>query len=349
MQELEFVPGDSDATSLVLRVPGSAEDGERFLLEVTGPLKEILTASPTTGGIESAGAGQAADTTPTSTGPAVRPLSGAADGRGGGTAPKERREKVRLRPRDIQKRLRHGATVAELAAETGEPESRLLPYAHPIEMERHRIAQLARDAYPVRADGPAEHTLWEVLATAFGARGEDVRAAEWDAAMDSSDAWIVTVTWTRGNRRGATQFVAEFRWVPARRPGAGPSTVEPANSVAGDLIDPRFNRPVRSVTPVPGAGEPGDGFDGNGDVVDDVFPTDGDAAGNGGTGDNGATGADGDTGVPGPARRDGSTVDLFGDAVGRSPSHPSRRRKGAATPHWEDVLLGVRNPPRRRK
>lgn len=336
MQELEFVPDDSDAASLVLRTVGASGEEELFRLPVTDALRSRLSGDGTAADTDAAAdrdaaTGEAEATEPPSDAPAPR-LSVTSVER-----PAEpRKEKVRLRPREIQKRLRHGATVAELAAETGASETRLLPYAHPIAMERHRIAELARQAYPVRADGPADHTLWEVLATAFGARGEDVRAATWDAAMDSSDTWIVSVTWTRGNRQGATEFVAEFRWIPASSPGLGPSTVEPANSVAGDLIDPRFNRPVRSVSPATAPVEPeledadatGDGYEA------EVVGTD--------NSDGSDSSADGAPGIA-PA------VDLFGDPTPDNRSHPSKRRRSAATPHWEDVLLGVQTSPRRKK
>ncbi|MFR4190590.1 MAG: septation protein SepH, partial [Corynebacterium variabile] len=245
----------------------------------------------------------------------------------------EPKPKVKLRPREIQKRLRHGATVAELMEETGAPESRLTPYAHPIQMERHRIAELARQAYPVLSDGPAEHTLWESLATAFAARQEDVRASTWDAAMDSSDDWIITVTWTRGNRHGATQFVAEFRWVPAPPPGTGPSTVEPANSVANDLVDPRFNRPVRTVS-APAVEDEDAALDEDAPVDDPADWHDIPASGNRSTDDE-----------PGIA----PTVDLFGDPTPDQRSHPAKRKRSTSTPHWEDVLLGVRTSPRKKK
>lgn len=385
MQELEFVPADSDEASLVLRLPGVTGEDALFRLPVTRELTDLLTAPDAAGTTGPAGTDVPVRLT-TNGAPAVLHAVGSgtagAPGRGPslpGTSPatgdgaageqrdgkKDERKKVRLRPREIQKRLRHGATVAELAEETGASETRLLPYAHPIEMERHRIAELARNAYPVRTDGPADHTLWEILATSFGARGEDVRAAEWSAAMDSSDTWIVTVTWTRGNRQGATRFVAEFRWTPAPSPGTGPSTVEPANAVATDLIDPRFTRPVRSVsrtddtvdrtsdltgTPV-AAGRTGD------TPVDDtgeVPPAPGRAGDDGGTDvpedtvDDTSGTADGGHGSRGvSASRTGSTTDIFGDPT--PDSHPARRKRSTATPHWEDVLLGVRTTPRRKK
>jgi hypothetical protein len=349
MQELEFVPDDSDAASLVLR---DTESDRLYWIPVTEALRDHVTVARELAAEEN-GAGEdapaaavtpAASDIPDGTGTAAEPATSTGDASPTPTLSvtsverpaEEPKPKVKLRPREIQKRLRHGATVAQLMEETGASESRLLPYAHPIQMERHRIAELARQAYPVLSDGPAEHTLWESLATAFAARQEDVRASTWDAAMDSSDDWIITVTWTRGNRHGATQFVAEFRWVPAPPPGTGPSTVEPANSVANDLVDPRFNRPVRTVSaPSTGEEEPG---------LDEDAPVDEPAD------DHDIPAADGsDRDETDEQSSIAPTVDLFGDPTPDQRSHPAKRKRSTSTPHWEDVLLGVRTSPRKKK
>ena len=78
-----------------------------------------------------------------------------------------------LRPREIQDRVRAGASVDELVELTGMPARRIEPFAHPVLAERARIAELGRQSRPRRADGPAQLTLWEILATAFAARGLD--------------------------------------------------------------------------------------------------------------------------------------------------------------------------------
>lgn len=43
------------------------------------------------------------------------------------------------------------------------------------------------------------------------------------------------------------------------------------------------------------------------------------------------------------------TVDLFGDPTPDQRSHPAKRKRNTSTPHWEDVLLGVRTSPRKKK
>lgn len=318
MQELRFVSDDSDPGSLVLR----AVDGtDEFFLPVTGELTEFLglavqeSAGSDTSGAEASGT--ASDAAPTAE-PTPEPVPS--------------RERVHLRPKDIQDRIRHGETVEQIVAATGMEDRQVRPFAVPIEMERRRIADMARNAHPVRADGPTDGTLREVLAGAFSARGESLRASEWSAAMDSSDHWIISVTWNRGNRDGGTRFVADFRFMPSTD---GPDTAEPVNSVASDLIDPRFERPVRTVSPVVPASRQDDiGDEDNGNSEDST-----DAA-------------NAETAEPRhdaeETRPDNPPVDLFGRR-----SHPSaseedspKRRKKAVTPHWEDVLLGVRTTPK---
>lgn len=345
MQELRFVRDDSDPASLVLR----AVDGDdEFFLPVTGELTGFL-------GVAVAEAEETAEAAETAEATAVTEIPEPADERPteaprpAQQAPAPERERVHLRPKEIQDRIRHGETVEQIVADTGMEDRRVRPFAVPIDMERRRIADMARDAHPVRADGPTGGTLREVLAGAFAARGESLRASEWSAAMDSSDHWVVSVSWTKGNREGTSRFVAEFRFIPVPD---GPDTAEPVNSVASDLIDPRFERPVRTVSPViPSSRQDdlGDEYpwtDADGSA-DDV--ADGDAEGAAARDDEQETRGTDPAHDSEETRPDNPPVDLFGRR-----SHPSangaddssKRKKKAVTPHWEDVLLGVRTNPK---
>src|SRR5699024_6881039 len=58
-----------------------------------------------------------------------------------------------LRPREIQAKIRSGATVADVAAEAGIPASRVERFAHPVLLERSNVADLGRGGHPVRPDG----------------------------------------------------------------------------------------------------------------------------------------------------------------------------------------------------
>lgn len=343
MQELRFVQDDSDRASLVLRVAESGTDGTdgtegtdgedaapEFFLPVTDELTEFLGTlvqpkeEPAEDTSTEAAPAPAQDSTeaPDAAEPAVIPV----------------RERVHLRPRDIQDRIRHGETVEQIVAETGMEDRRVRPFAVPIAMERHRIAEMARDAHPVRADGPTDAPLREVLAGAFAARGESLRAADWSAAMDSSDHWVISVSWTKGNREGASRFVADFRFVPGED---GPATAEPVNSVASDLIDPRFERPVRTVSPMVPSSRGEDGTPATEETRPDTAAVQEPAEETSGAPETSESAEPQDPTADAP-------VDLFGrrSHPASGGEDPSKRKKKAVTPHWEDVLLGVRTNPR---
>ena len=173
MRELFPVDSESTETSLVLRT----EDGEEFFLSITDELREVLQGEQ--------------QETPEEE-PAAPAISLAKP------AKPEPVEEAKIRPAEIQNRIRAGASAAEVAEEMGVPESRIEPFAYPVMLERNRIAEIAKQAHPVREDGPAKLTLWEVLATAFATRGHSLSESTWDAYRHQGEAWIVRVTWKAG-------------------------------------------------------------------------------------------------------------------------------------------------------
>ena len=235
-----------------------------------------------------------------------------------------------MRPNEIQARLRAGATATALAEEMGVAESRLDVYAHPVLLERAQVAEAAKQSHPVREDGPAKQTLFEILATAFAARGHSISDAQWDATREQGDSWVVHVTW----KAGLTEN--EALWTFKRSMGAAAQT-EARNAMAADLTDPDFAQPVRSLSAV------------RADVNDDVSNDDPTSA----TGPQAAPEAD-VTELPvegNPEVVDTRDDVLEGDFL-RHPDEdeqPKKRRRKAVTPHWEDVLLGVRTNTKRPK
>ena len=229
-----------------------------------------------------------------------------------------------MRPNEIQARLRAGATATELAEEMGVAESRLDVYAHPVRLERAQVAEAAKQSHPVREDGPAKQTLFEILATAFAARGHSISDAEWDATREQGDSWVVHVTW----KAGLTEN--EALWTFKRSMGSAAQT-EARNAMAADLTDPDFAQPVRSLSAVRAD---------RADVSDDDVADDAPEAGV--------------TELPVEGKPE--VVDtrddvLEGDFL-RHPDEdeqPKKRRRKAVTPHWEDVLLGVRTNTKRPK
>lgn len=313
MRELFLVEDESTSTSLVLR----ADDGEQFFVAVEGLSDAVrnLVNIPLEAPVVELESEPKPESEPQ---PKPTPVSRVVDH----SAEREQRERslptpdplmtapLTLRPRDIQGRIRAGASITELAEEMGVAESRVEPFAHPVVLERARIAELAKQSHPVREDGPAKLTLWEVLATAFAARGHSVADTNWDSYREVGGHWIIRVTW----QAGLSENLAEWAFI---NPASSSSTTEARNPIAADLTDPDFVQHVRTLTSV----GRGNRFEEQ-DLDEDDFEGDGRA--------------EGEEVAPRPD-----------DAAEEEPAPQTRRRRKAVTPHWEDVLLGVRTNTKR--
>ncbi|MCG5431140.1 DUF3071 domain-containing protein [Mycobacterium sp. MYCO198283] len=148
-----------------------------------------------------------------------------------------------LRPKEIQARIRAGASVEQIAAAAGMDPARVERFAHPVLLERSRAAELAAAAHPVLADGPSVMTLLETVTTALIARGLNPTETEWDAWKNEDGRWTVQLQW----QAGRSQNTAHFRFTP----GAHGGTVAAVDDPAHELIDPHFTRqPLRPVAPL---------------------------------------------------------------------------------------------------
>jgi hypothetical protein len=275
-----------------------------------------------------------------------------------------------LRPREIQARIRAGASVEQVAAAAGVTEEHIERFAYPVLLERSRIAELARAAHPLREDGPDVRTLSEVVEQTFTLRGQEYAEAEWDAWRGEDRKWVVALSW----KVGRSDIAA--RW--GYHPGAHGGTVGALDEHATDLIDGQLSRPPRRVGPVIDFSKP----DGSASEVDTPEPADREhsAPATGGAGSGGAeraTGTDQATGAgrsgagrsgtsgrsaaaadPNAGRRAtktttgsaararsaaGSAGDSSGDAdqAGAAAKRGGRKAK-PVMPSWEDVLLGVK-------
>lgn len=277
MRELKLVAAESTATSLVFRA-----DDDDFFVEVTDELRALIDGqSPAPAPAEEKQPERESEEQEEKTPPReIDPRL---------SAP------LKMRPREIQERIRSGATIAEVAAENDVVEARIEPFAHPVLIERARVADMAKRSHPVREDGPAKLTLWEVLATAFAARGGDLTTSEWDAYKDPTGQWVVRVSW----QAGLTDNVAEWSY---HSHGVSSATAVARNAIASDLTDPDFGQPaVRTLAPV----------------------------------------------EPEPEVEE--SVEVAEDFLQHPDEHPQpqKRRRKAVTPHWEDVLLGVRTNTKR--
>lgn len=129
-----------------------------------------------------------------------------------------------MRPRDIQARIRSGASVEQVTEESGMPASRVERFAYPVLLERARAAELAQKAHPVRADGPAVETLIDIVTAAFTERGHNIEGVEWDAWKDEKGFWVAQLQW----QNGRSDITAHWRYQPDAHGGSvSPSTIPP--------------------------------------------------------------------------------------------------------------------------
>jgi hypothetical protein len=149
---------------------------------------------------------------------------------------------AQMRPREIQARIRSGASVEQVSAAAGIPEQRVERYAYPVLLERAQTAEMAQRAHPVREDGPDVQTLGEVVAHTFGMRGHDYTESEWDSWRGDDGKWVVQLRWQAGRSANRAHWVFH--------PGAHGGTVAALDDHAAELLDPSPNRPLRTVRPV---------------------------------------------------------------------------------------------------
>lgn len=147
-----------------------------------------------------------------------------------------------LRPKDIQARIRAGASVQELADSSGVDVSKIERFASPVLLERQRAAEMSTAAHPVLADGPAVETLKETITAALASRGLSAQNTSWDAWRNDDGRWMIRMGW----QAGLSENFAHFRFTP----GAHGGTVTAIDEAASELIDPDFERPLRQVAPV---------------------------------------------------------------------------------------------------
>jgi Protein of unknown function (DUF3071) len=147
-----------------------------------------------------------------------------------------------LSPKEIQARIRAGASVEQVAAASGSDFARIRRFAHPVLLERARAAELATAAHPMLADGPAVLTLLETVSAALVARGLEPDRLSWDAWRNEDSRWTVQLAW----KVGRSDNIAHFCFSP----GAHGGTVTAIDDPASELIDPNFERPLRPIAKV---------------------------------------------------------------------------------------------------
>lgn len=161
----------------------------------------------------------------------------------------------RLRPKEIQARLRAGESSEDIAAAADVPLERILRYAGPVLAEREYIAEQARRcALRRQPGGAAGKTLEQVAGDRLEALGLDLERAEWDAWRAPDGRWAVSVKYALDGE----QQRAVFSYDPLGR------LVVPSDDAAREMVEGPKEQPVTStvgpsVVHGPGPRTPRDG------------------------------------------------------------------------------------------
>ena len=231
MQDLKLVGVHDDGEHLVLSTP----DGQKYLLVVDDPLRAAVR-------LDRARLGQ---------------LQIQTEGR--------------LRPRDIQARIRAGQTAEEVAEASGLPVDHVRRFEGPVLAEREFVVRQAQAVRVRQAGRGASASLGELVGERLSARAVDDDAQVWDAWRGEDAVWVVSLTFTAGARerqarwsydaqlRHVTPRDDEARWLTeddVEEPGARQRRLTPVGSPGRDRVfdieadaPPRPAEVVRSVAP----------------------------------------------------------------------------------------------------
>ncbi|MBD7916711.1 DUF3071 domain-containing protein [Cellulomonas sp. Sa3CUA2] len=171
MGELELVGLHEDGEHLVVVAP----DGQRFRLRIDDPLRAAVRRDRPQ--LEQLRAEQASA----------------------------------LSPREIQSRIRAGATAQEVADAAGVPVEAVRRYEGPVLAEREYIAEQARGTRVGRDSGAP--LLGELVTDRLAARGVDVGSLAWDAAREGAGPWTVLARFVVGDEPS----LARWNYDPVRR------------------------------------------------------------------------------------------------------------------------------------
>lgn len=250
-------------------------------------------------------------------------------------------------PREIQARVRAGASAEVIAAETGWPVDKVLRYAEPLLAERAYIAEQAQ-AVEIRRSGGGT----TLLATATAAVGDDIdpESMTWDAFRRDDGKWIVSATYTGTDGPHSAQWTYDHagrnihpldddaRLLMGVRRDVSPDeqfdAITDALGLSAERDGTAAPAPVADPRPrlvaVPDA-----------DETDDDTPADDTAARHSAT----------TVTIPHPSGSDKPPADAPAAdqppapaAKKAAPRKPKARRGRASVPSWDEILFGATRP-----
>ncbi|WTW97825.1 septation protein SepH [Streptomycetaceae bacterium NBC_01309] len=118
-----------------------------------------------------------------------------------------------LRPRDIQARIRAGATAEEVAQLAGIPVDRVRRFEGPVLAERAFMAERARKT-PIRRQGEsAGPLLGEIVTERLHLRGAETESIQWDSWRRDDGSWEILLLY----RADGEMHSASWSFDPPRR------------------------------------------------------------------------------------------------------------------------------------
>ncbi len=128
-------------------------------------------------------------------------------------------------PREIQEQVRHGASVEELAAQSGVSPEQIARFAHAVLSEREHICGRARKAL-IRF-GPDEIELEVAVIARLRSRDIETALLQWDAWRRADGRWILVVAYPAPQGARVAKFVYNVL----------DKSIQPADDQARLLID----------------------------------------------------------------------------------------------------------------
>ncbi len=211
----------------------------------------------------------------------------------------------RLTPREIQTRIRSGQSMQEVAEAAGITVERVERFAGPILHEREHIAQEAAKVSVGRDDHGAVMLLGELVGQRLEERGVPRGGMQWDAWRRDDGGWEVRLDYVAGGKERSAEWVYD----PARR------TMTADDDEARWLLEEESGAAVTPLRSVP-ADEVAD------DPATDEPPVE-------------AT-------VKSGTQEAIDTLLKGRETVPDSP--PTKRKKKASVPSWDEILFGSRKP-----
>lgn len=253
--------------------------------------------------------------------------------RGQHTRPGQEEQMSRtLRPRDIQDRIRGGASPEEVAEAAGSPVESIMAFAAPVLAEREHVVERAHKSSLRRpSSDTSARTLGDAVTTHLHAHDTKPERVTWDSYRREDGRWMLTADYDVVGRDGAARFVfdAPGNYVTADNDDARwlIGDVAPQPATPADDLEQARQRRLAAVSEDPSLGD--DAIDMiTGDIaVPEAAPTD-----------------DRADEVPAPAAEPPPAAAPEEPAAEAPPATPRRatakKRGRSSVPSWDEIMFG---------